>query len=80
MKEEDRKKIEELMAGMQCPRNFACAENGFERLCEAVDLGLESYIQCLAKKPSACTFALSFGNNYFCRCPLRVYLRTKLKQ
>ena len=80
MKEEDRKKIEELMAGMQCPKNFACAENGFERLCEAVDIGLETYIQCRGENPSACTFAMPFGNNYFCDCPLRVYLRKKLKK
>jgi hypothetical protein len=80
MKEEVRKKIEEILAGMQCPKNFKCAENGFERLCEAVDIGLESYIQCREESPSTCPFSLSFGNNYFCRCPLRVYLYKKLKK
>jgi len=28
MREEDRKKIEELLPGMHCPKNFKCAENG----------------------------------------------------
>ena len=80
MKEKDQKKIDEILAGMQCPKNFKCAEHGFERLCEAVEIGVDSYIQCREENPSACTFSQSFGNNYFCVCPLRVYLRKKLKK
>jgi len=80
VKDEDRKKIEEIMAGMQCPKNFKCAESGFDRLCEAEDTGLEGYLKCLEGNPSVCSFALSFGHNYFCRCPLRVYLCKELKK
>ena len=80
MKPEDKKQIEELMQGIQCPKNFKCADNGFERLCEAVDIGLESFIQCREKNPSTCAFSMPFGNNYFCSCPLRVYLLKKLKK
>ena len=80
MEEKVRKKIDEILAGMECPKNFKCAEHGLERLCEAVDIGLEHFIQCREKHPENCTFALSFGNNYFCQCPLRVYLHKKLKK
>ena len=80
MKDEDRKKIEEIMGGMKCSKNFKCAESGFEHLCRAKDLGLESYLDCLEKKPGECPFALSFGHGFLCQCPLRVYLAKKLKK
>ena len=80
MKDEDRKKIEEIMAGMKCPNNFKCAESGFEHLCRAKDFGLEKYLECHEEKPSACSFALSFGYSHLCICPLRVYLAKKLKK
>jgi len=80
MKDEDRKKIEEIIAGMQCPKNFKCAENGFENLCRAKDFGVENYLDCLEENPAECPFALSFGNGYLCQCPLRVYIAKKLKK
>jgi hypothetical protein len=80
MKDDDRKKIEEILAGMNCPKNFKCADGGFERLCKAEDKGLDNYLVCLEGNPSACSFALSFGFRYFCCCPLRVYLSKELKK
>ena len=79
MKEDDGKKIDELMAGMQCPKGFKCAEAGFNRLCKARDFGLDNYLECLDENRAACAFALSFGNVYFCQCPLRGYIAKKLK-
>jgi hypothetical protein len=80
MKKEHKKKIEETMAGMQCPKGFRCAEGGFKRLCKASDFNLENYLNCLEKNPAHCSFALSFGLKHFCQCPLRVYLAKKLKK
>jgi hypothetical protein len=81
MKEQDRMKIEEIMQGMQCPKNFKCADSGFEGLCKAKDFGLETYLECLEENPGNCSFALSFGYSYFfCECPLRVFLGKKLKK
>jgi len=80
MDDEVQKKIESLMADMQCPKGFSCAERGFTRLCKAKDIGLESFLVCLEERPAACPFALSFGNSYFCKCPLRVHLSKKLKK
>jgi hypothetical protein len=80
MKDNDRKKIEEIMAGIQCPRNFKCAKGGFERLCKVEDVGLKKYLVCIDKKLSSCSFALSLGRDQWCRCPLRVYLSEKLKK
>jgi len=80
VKDEDRKKIEEIVAGMQCPKNFECAAHGFEHLCKAKDIGIESFVDCLEEPPSSCSFALAFGYGHLCRCTLRVYLSKKLKK
>ncbi len=73
-------KIEEIVAGMKCPKGFACANSGFETLCKARDFGLEGYLDCLEEEPAACSFALSFGHGHLCQCPLRVYIAKKLRK
>ena len=80
MNDEERKKIEEIMAGIKCPKNFECADSGFERLCKAKDVRLDNYLECLEENPSHCSFGLPFGNVHFCQCPLRVFLAKKLKK
>ncbi len=79
MKDDDRKRIEEIMAGMQCPKDFKCAENGFETLCRSEDRGVDNYLDCLEDDPDACAFSLSFGFGHYCQCPLRVFLAKNLK-
>ena len=80
MKDDDRRRIEEIIGKVQCPKNFKCAESGFENLCKAKDFGIDNYLECLEESPRQCKFALPFGNGYFCQCPLRVYLSKKLKK
>ncbi len=80
MTEIDKKKIKEIMDGMECRKDFKCAESGFEKLCRAEDIGIEGFLICLEEKNNTCNFAFSFGNKIFCNCPLRVYLGKKLKK
>ena len=77
---EEKKKLEELIDHLSCPKDFRCAQSGFERLCSARDLGLESFLECLEEEAWGCRFALSFGEGYFCQCPLRVYIAKSLKR
>jgi hypothetical protein len=74
MDETTKKKIEGIIDGMSCPKDFICAEKGFEALCKVRKIGLDSYLECLEEKPWDCRFGISFGDSYFCSCPLRVYL------
>ncbi len=80
MLEEHNKKIQEIMQGMQCPKKFQCARDGFNSVCKARDLGvgLSGYVNCLESTPG-CGFALAFGEGYLCHCPLRVYLAQNLR-
>ena len=79
MKEEVRRKITEIIGEMHCPKDFECAESGFEELCRVRNIGLESYLECLEPDAKYCMFNLPFGKRYYCRCPLRVYLAQTLK-
>jgi hypothetical protein len=79
MKEQD-KRMEELIAGMHCPKGFKCIDSSSDDLCRARDVGLENYLECLENNPYTCKFTLRFGDEYFCHCPLRVYLNKKLKK
>ena len=74
MEPEHRKKIDEIMGEMDCPKKYKCVESGFEDLCKARNSGLDSYLDCLNDHPPECSFALPFGMGYLCQCPLRVYL------
>ena len=79
MKAEVSKKIEKIMAGMKCPKDFRCAESGFERLCKAEDIELDNHLLCLEDNPFQCNFSVVVETKHFCTCPLRVYLSKKLK-
>lgn len=71
---------EELMAGLQCPKEFICYTSGLKNLCKAKDIGLESVVACLINDPLACKFSLLYGGIFFCQCKLRVYIAKKLKK
>jgi hypothetical protein len=77
LSEKDRKRIQEIIGGMQCPKGFKCAEDGFENLCRTKQFGSELFLQCLEETSPPCPFAgvYDYGfRMFFCRCPLRVYL------
>ena len=81
MKEKDKKIIKDIIDGMHCPKDFLCAESGFEKLCKAKDVGLENHLLCLVKNQVyPCKFILRFDNTNFCHCPLRVYIAKKIEK
>jgi len=78
MKEEDRRKIEAIIGQLNCQKNFKCATSGFENLCKAKDIGIDTHLQCHDNAPFLCGFSLKVDREYFCSCPLRVYLAKHL--
>ncbi len=80
MKEEERKKIEQLMGEIECPKDFKCVKENFDRLCQVRKFGFYEHLECLEKNPSHCPFAVHFIYRYICICPLRVYFAQKLKK
>ncbi len=80
MDEETKKEIEEIIGQMKCSKDFQCYRFGFEKVCKAREIGVESFLDCLEEKPLGCKFSMLFGDTYMCQCPLRVYIAKKLKK
>ncbi len=80
MKKDIQEQIEEIIEKLKCPKDFECYTSGFERLCMAKDIGLDSFVACLGKDPLGCKFSIYFGELFFCQCPLRICISKKLKK
>jgi hypothetical protein len=74
-----KKKIEEIVGHLKCPKDFKCCQSGIEILCRAkmVD-GTATYLECLEQDPRRCVFSNFVSDNesgfYICACPLRRYI------
>lgn len=73
--------IEKLAGGINCPKNFECYKSDSGHVCKTKtrDFGLEQYLDCLDEEAYRCEFSLSFGNGYFCTCPVQLYISKNLK-
>jgi hypothetical protein len=84
MEQEHIDAIERIMGQLKCPKDFECYKSGFETLCEAKDVGLPSFVQCLGNNPEECTsgclFRYPLGDSSYCHCCLRVYITKELKK
>ena len=77
--DEQRERIEEIMASMQCSEDFKCFKSSFENICKAKDKGSVEYANCLEDAHVYCEYKLKFGSGILCKCPLRVYVAKNLK-
>jgi hypothetical protein len=75
-----KKEAEAIIGGMRCPKGYRCYVSGFDNLCRARDIGIESYLECLEKNPKSCAFSFPFGLIYLCQCPLRIFIAKNLKK
>lgn len=80
MEQSYRQIIEEMADSTACRKEFKCCSNEFTNVCRAKDIGIKSFLVCLEGEPRKCNFAMSFGDVYFCQCPVRVYIGKKLKK
>ncbi len=76
MKEEEYVQIQEIIGKIECPKNFLCADKGFEDLCKVMYFGARDYLVCLENDPQQCIFCKSG----VCTCPIRVYIAKHLKR
>jgi len=81
MKEKHEIIIKNIIADMQCPKNFRCIEKEFKDICKAEDIGLDQHVVCKEKNASICIFSIHVKfKSYVCKCPLRVYIAKNLKK
>jgi hypothetical protein len=72
--QEHRIQIEEIISGMECPKDFSCYKSGFEDLSKIRIFQDGVVIECLEERSQLCELSFSFGSGYFCKCPLRKYI------
>jgi len=80
MEQDLEKELQEIMGGFTCPKDFKCYKSGFENLCQANDVGKQTFVQCLELNPDGCSFSKLIAIAYICYCPLRIYISKKLKK
>ena len=78
--EKQKKRIEEIMAQMECEKDFSCHKSGFENICKATDWGQPNYVDCMESTTAICRYKVPFGDGVFCSCPLRVFVAKELKK
>lgn len=72
--------VRNIIGDINCPRKFRCVEPESNNLCGAMDIGMETYLQCLDRNPMDCSFSIAFADTFFCRCPLRIYLKKNINK
>ena len=72
--QEHKTEIEEIINGMECPKDFECYKSGFEDLCKAQIFRDGELVECLGEISQSCKFSFNFGLGHICKCPLRRYI------
>ena len=72
--EEHASRIDELRAGLECPREFLCCKSGFTYLGKVRKAGVSGFLECLELDSRNCQFSLPFGDPPVCLCPIRSYI------
>ena len=67
-------KIQEIVGGMQCRRDFECYKSEFENLCQTEIVGDAKLVGCFEENVKSCDYVFSFGKGNICICPLRHYI------
>ncbi len=80
MERDKLEQIDKLIGQMECSKDFRCKKWGFEKLCNAVDIGLDNFLECIEEDASYCDFSFFFGNGRYCKCPVRIYLAKHLNK
>jgi hypothetical protein len=70
----DPAELQNLKRRTRCRHDFTCLGGG-QRLCPALDFGLDGYVECTdPDRARLCEHSLAFGCSFLCRCPVRVDL------
>lgn len=66
-------RIAELKKETDCRYEFVCLKNPFDAI--AIDEnGPAGLLRCRGQLPESCEYAVGFGNTYFCKCPMKIFI------
>jgi hypothetical protein len=72
--QEHASRLEELMTGLECPKEFLCYKSRFTHLCKVRKAGASGFLECLEPDSRNCQFSIPFDDPPACLCPVRIYL------
>jgi hypothetical protein len=64
----------------ECVESYESQGWGFDKMCEAEDIGLETYLKCLTAEPYKCENAVYFDGLWYCSSPTLVHIAKKKKK
>lgn len=53
-------KMEEIIEGMDCEKDFRCCDENFAKVHKAKNIGINSFLECLDKKSTKVSILLAF--------------------
>jgi hypothetical protein len=78
--QENKQQIEEIIRGMDCPRDFECYKSDFGSMGEVGIVGDAVRLECIETRGRACEFGDPRGLGVICRCPLRNYIAKNFRR
>ena len=78
MEQDLKKEVQKIIDHSFCLKDFSCYKLEFEAFCQARDVGLHSFVECLTEAPLDCPFSIRLEALSYCKCPLRVYICKEL--
>lgn len=72
--QENKEQIEEIMRGMDCPRDFERYKSDFGSMGEVGIVGDAEMLECIERRGRAREFGSPRGVGVVCKCPLRNYI------
>ena len=68
-----------LLGKNKCGNDLNCVKYGLEKVCQAKDVGLRSYLVCL-EKHRTCGLSINYGGGVYCKCPVRVHIKQEFSK
>ena len=78
MDEATLQKLKEIIKRSPCPAGCKCNNAVPEELCKAKRTSLGALVECLEEEPEKCSFSMSFGGTYYCKCGTRMEIASLL--
>lgn len=68
------KTIKGIVQSINCKYGFKCLNNANKNICKAESIPFSNLVECNNEHPQKCNFSFSYGEGFYCKCPLRKYL------
>ena len=72
--------IQELGTELAEVIRYLTCSKGFDPPCNARDVGLHTFVECLEEDPDDCPFSMLLDGVHYCKCPLCIDIAKQLEK